>query len=100
MSSRRINVAGNVLQQRASLRQPSAQSFHKTLKSLPSLGLGGCLRVCRELRRDREPETDEQRERFSRNGEIALEPLDLARKAIKPSGEGGFGAIGAVGGEE
>src|SRR5581483_110142 len=99
-SSRYVDVSRNIVQQRTSLRHPSAQSLHETLKSFPSLGLGGCLRICRELRCDREPEANEHRERFSRNGEIALEPLDLARKAIKPSGDGGFGAIGAVGRQE
>lgn len=100
LSSRHINVQWNIVQQRASLRQPTAQSFYETLKSFSSLGLGDRLRICRELRRDREPEANEQREGFSRDGEIALETLDLARKAIKPSGEGGFGAIGAVGRQE
>jgi hypothetical protein len=59
MSSRHINISGNIVQQRTSLRQASAQSLHETLKSFPSLGLGGRLRICRELRRHREPEANE-----------------------------------------
>ena len=79
------------------LATPPSERVDKFPVALGAFGSGSRLRALRQRRRDRQPEPHEQRERLSRNREIALEPFNLAGQAIEPSRKRRFTAIVRIG---
>ena len=90
------DIVWNFVKQALSLLQPPAQRLDEALIALPAFDLRRGLCVARQRRRDGQPEADEQRERFGRYADIALEPLDLPGQPIETAGEGGLAPIRAV----
>ena len=94
---RRINVAADLIGERPTARQSSTQGFDEAVIALPALRLRRRLGGIRQRRGAGQPETNEQRQRLVRDGDVPFQPLDLPRHAIEPPGESGFQPVGAVG---
>jgi hypothetical protein len=69
-------------------------------QALPSLRLGCGLRAFGHRWNEAQSIVDKQREHLDRDGEVALQSLDLSRQPIEPTRERGLATIGIIGGQE
>src|SRR5260370_38238956 len=83
-----LNLIGNFVQKSLSLGETPTERFEETLVPFTPLHLGAGLRIGRQLRRDRQPEADEQRQRLGPDRSVPFQPLHLPRQAIHPAVRG------------
>ena len=92
-----IEVLANLICEFAAPGEPSAERLDEPIIAFAPFDLSGGQCGVWQLRRAGQPKAHEHRQRLVGNADVSLDPLQVARDAIKPACKSGLQAIGAVG---
>lgn len=98
--AQRVDIARKLFQEPVAGRQSPTERLHEAFEAFRSFRARRGLRAFGQWRRDSEPKADEQRDGLAQDGDILVEPIDLAAELVHAACEHGLEPFGGVGREE